>query len=184
MTNASDITVTVHHQIPGQELLGIQKLRYKVYAEELKLPLACMNHSRRLLSDPMDEPAIHILAKTNDALSGAIRLNLDNVPQGLELSLGIASLPRPFMYCARLFVLPEWRGTAVMNCLTRAGFDQVAKCGAAVAICHCYPHLQKLYRRMGFRPYGTPFAIPGLEYLGEQIPMCYAATERQLSQAA
>ena len=68
--------------------------------------------------------------------------------------------------------------------LTKASFAEFYRLNAAVAICHCYPHLQNLYERMGFRAYGKPFQQPGLDSLGWQRPlMCVLRPEMVLRSA-
>jgi predicted GNAT family N-acyltransferase len=128
--------------------------------------------------------AIHITARVEGRLTGAVRLNENSVSAGLEGVLQTASLPKPFIYCSRLYVLEEFRGKGVMQELSSACFEQFYERSSAVAICHCYKHLFKLYSRMGFRSYGTPFELPSLEHLGTQTPLVCVMGERGSKQAA
>jgi predicted GNAT family N-acyltransferase len=159
----------------------IQKLRYQVYFKELQIDLPGVDHQRETLPDSLDVPAIHIAARIDSDLVGAVRLNLNTVPKGLESTLRTAGLPRPFVYCSRLYVLEEFRGKGIMQDLAAACFQQFYERGAAVAICHCYPHLSKLYQRMGFRSYGSPFVVPKLEHLGAQTPFRCLFSKRQIA---
>lgn len=166
---------------PTKALEEIQKLRYQVYFKELRIDLPGADHQRETLPDALDLPAIHIGARIGSDLVGAVRLNLNTVPVGLEPSLQTPRLPRPFVYCSRLYVLEEFRGKGVMQDLATASFRQFYERNAAVAICHCYPHLFKLYQRMGFRSYGSPFVVPHLEHLGAQTPFRCLLSKRQIA---
>lgn len=168
-----DVTLRISIlDVTGDEadLEQIQRLRYQVYYKEMGLSLSGMDHARELLTDPLDVSAIHITAELGSDLVGAVRLNLNTVPHGLETPLEAFSLPRPFVYCSRLYVLQKFRGNGVIQNLARACFQQFSVKKAAVAICHCYPHLARLYERMGFQRYGNSFVVPGLEHLGNQMP--------------
>ena len=96
----------------------------------------------------------------------------------------MTTLPRSYIYCARLHVIQPWRGSGVMQQLARECFRQFAVRGTTVAICHCYQPLVRLYQRMGFHPYGQAFLLPGLEQLGFQTPMRCEADVWQVPQAA
>jgi predicted GNAT family N-acyltransferase len=169
---------------PRRLLQAIQNLRYRVYVREKGLELPGTDHAREVLSDPLDAPATHITATVGNELAGAVRLNLNLVPKGLESALRIASLPRPFVYCSRLNVLEAFRGKGVMQDLADASFRVFSQLNAAVAICHCFPHLFKLYERMGFQSYGAPFLTPGLEHLGAQMPFRCLLGGRRAAHAA
>lgn len=154
-----------------EELEEIRQFRYEVYATEMKLPLASVDHERQRISEDLDETAIHLIARVGDIFVGSVRINENRVARGFENALQVNTLPRPYCYCARLYVRKGWRGTGIMEALSKASFAEFDRLNSAVAICHCYPHLQKLYERMGFRPYGRPFVQPGLDQLGWQRPL-------------
>jgi predicted GNAT family N-acyltransferase len=168
----------------SQEVEEIQRFRYQVYAKEMGLDLPGVDHTRQVLEDPLDTSAIHLYARLGSQLVGAVRLNRNTVPKGIEAPLRAPKLPRPFVYCSRLYVLKEWRGKGVMQALAKACFKNFFKQHAAVAICHCYPHLLKLYKALGFEPYGVPFVTAGLEDLGAQTPLRCLLLKQQSNQAA
>ena len=179
MSNARIETFEINR--PAKALEEIQKLRYQVYCKELQIALPGVDHQREMLPDSLDIPAIHITARIDYDLVGAVRLNLNTVPAGLEATLQTPKLPRPFVYCSRLYVLEEFRGKGIMQDLAAACFQQFYERNDAVAVCHCYPHLSKLYQRMGFRSYGSPFIVPKLEHLGAQTPFRCLLSKRQIA---
>lgn len=166
------------------EIQAIQRLRYEVYAAEMSMDLPGMDHKTRSFGDALDWPVVHLFAEVEGQVVGAVRLNTNAVPRGLEKPLEVDFLPRPFIYCSRLNVLPRWRGTGVTEALIGAAFLSFRKQGAASVICHCYPHLLNLYRRHGFRPYAQRFVYPGLEDHGEQIPLRLFLREDRFVQVA
>ena len=154
-----------------EEVTEIQELRYQIYGSEMGLAIPGVNHANHVIEDSLDPVAVHLYVKTQARLAGAVRLNRDCAPAELEAHLQVDGLPRPFVYCSRLCVAKECRGSSVVRSLVRASFEEFRKLGAAAAICHCYPHLLNFYLRLGFHPYGVSFQAPGLEYLGEQTPL-------------
>ena len=154
-----------------KSLEEIARFRYDIYIREMQLPLPGVDHDLGLLADSLDLLATHITACQDGQLVGTVRLNFNMVPSSLKTALEIDNLPRPFVYCSRLCIVNSCRGSALVNQLTRASFDIFHQMNAQVAICHCYPHLLKLYKRSGFEPYAKPFTLQGLESLGPQIPL-------------
>lgn len=161
-----------------KEIAEIKKLRYEVYARELGLEFPGVNHTHRTIEDPLDFTAIHLYAEVNGLIVGALRFNRNQVPAGLEASLQVEGLPKPFFYCSRFCIVKERRGTELMSRLAQASFAEFSRHGAAVAICHSYSRLLKLYERLGFRPYGVPFLSKGLERRGPQTPLCCVLAQR------
>ncbi|HEX4229493.1 MAG TPA: GNAT family N-acetyltransferase [Bryobacteraceae bacterium] len=106
------------------------------------------------------------------------------MPQELERVLEAKTLPKPFCYYSRLYVMKRWRGTGIVSRLVKASFAEFHRIQAEVAICHCYPHLQGFYERVGFRPYGKPFIQTGLDELGWQRPLRCAIQRSELVQSA
>jgi hypothetical protein len=184
MGNATEQNLIVKIASNFEEIEEIRRFRYQVYVSEMGLDLPGVDHSRQILTDPLDLSGIHLYARVGSSLAGAVRLNLNLVPQGLESRLKTPSLPRPFIYCSRLYVLEQFRGTRVMPDLATASFASFYEQNAAAAICHCYPRLLKLYEPLGFRSYGAPFLMPGLERLGPQTPLRCFLTQRRTSRAA
>jgi predicted GNAT family N-acyltransferase len=171
MENSKRALPRVHTALAADELTAIQRLRYEVYIRELQLPLPGVDHAHQMLCDSLDASALHLYFGATAKPEGAARINWNEVPRGLEAALEIDRLPRPFAYCSRFCVRENRRGGVAMRSLTLACFAEFHHQRAAVAICHCYPHLRRLYERLGFRPYGTEFMIPGLEHLGLQTPL-------------
>ena len=171
MTNAHEDKLAVVVAQTAQEIREIQRLRYEVYATEMGLDLPGLDHYERTWREEMDDPAIHLYATSGSRIVGAVRINENRVPKGLESILEIRALPRPFCYCSRLYVSKQWRGGSIVTRLAAQCFTEFRGLNALVAICHCYPHLQRLYERMGFRPYGKPFIQTGLDSLGWQRPL-------------
>lgn len=184
MHNAEKDNLTIHRASTIGEIVKIQMFRYQVYAAEMGMDLPGIDHQRRILADPLDRDATHIYAKAGENLAGSVRLNWNVVPAGLETQLEVALLPKPFFYCSRLYVLKQWRGHGIVNLLAEASFAEFRRRRASAAICHCYPHLLNLYKRMGFSPYGTPFRAPRLEHHGLQTPMRRLLVQKQSSHAA
>jgi hypothetical protein len=184
MNNATAEIPIVKAASTFAEIEEIQKFRYQVYAGEMGLDLPGVDHARQILTDPLDVSGIHLYARVGSSLAGAVRLNLNRVPQGLESRLRTPTLPRPFVYCSRLYVLEKFRGSRVMPDLATASFASFYEQNAVAAICHCYPRLLKLYEPLGFRPYGAPFLMPGLERLGHQTPLRCFLIQRRTSRAA
>lgn len=184
MSNVTLEISTIETAATLKEVEEIQRFRYQVYAQEMGLDLPGANHARRMLADPLDETAIHLYAKVGANWAGAVRLNVNQVPAGMDHTLETDNLPKPFVYCSRLYVLAEFRGSGVMQELAGACFAYFDQQHAAAAICHCYPHLLPMYERMGFRPYGKPFQMAGFEDLGEQTPLRRLFAPRHARRAA
>jgi GNAT superfamily N-acetyltransferase len=171
MNHFADDTLTIHTASTVSEIEETQKFRYQVYAKEMGLDLPGIDHARQMLVDPLDKGGTHLYARVGSQLVGAVRLNLNTVPAGLETALQMRLLPNPFVYCSRLYLREEWRGKGIMAELAKACFEHFIQQKAIAAICHCYPRLIKLYAGLGFRTYGSPFVVPGLEQLGAQSPL-------------
>lgn len=167
----SDESFALHINRADNTLEQIARFRYDIYIREMQLTIPGIDHDLELLADSLDIVATHITASQSGRLVGAVRLNLNMVPSNLRDALAVDGLPRPFVYCSRLCIATSLRGSVLVNRLTRASFDVFHQWNAQVAVCHCYPHLLKLYKRSGFEPYGTPFTLQGLEALGPQIPL-------------
>lgn len=178
MRNAEKIVPSIQIASTIEEITEIKRLRYEVYASELGLDFPEVDHRLQIVEDSLDHSGIHLYAKVDGHLAGAVRLNRNRVPPGMEAMLKVESLPKPFFYCSRFCIVKERRGTELMNRLAQASFAEFGRRGAAVAICHCYSHLLKLYERLGFRPYGAPFLSKGLERLGPQTPLCCVLAQR------
>jgi predicted GNAT family N-acyltransferase len=172
MRNAEKNVASIQIGCTVEEIAEIKKLRYEIYATELGLDFPEVNHELRIVEDLLDHSGIHLYAMVEGRMAGAVRFNRNRVPPGMEAILETNGLPKPFFYCSRLCIAKERRGTEVMGRLAQATFAEFSRRGAAVAICHCYSHLLKLYERMGFHPYGVPFVTKGLERLGTQTPLC------------
>ena len=171
MTPSDELTPLIYLAATQEEILAIQKFRYSVYADEMNLEVPGIDHAEHTMGDPLDSSGLHIYATLHGAIAGVVRLNPGQAPAGLEIPLEIGRLPKPFCYCSRFCIQKRYRGTAVSKALVKASFAEFRDNNAAVAICHCYPHLAPFYRRLGFQPYASPFYFPGLEYLGYQIPL-------------
>lgn len=154
-----------------EECEAIYRFRYSVYVEEMgKECQSYADHSRKLLSDPMDEHSSLFYAESNGRILGTLRGTLGDVPQGKALT-GYYQLPKfgefkpaELSFTSRLMIDKAQRRTMALPLMLNRAYEFGLKQGVKFDFCNCTPALVELYEHLGYRRYGVNFHDPEVGY--------------------
>jgi len=157
------------------EKFQIYRIRYEAWVEELEIEQPYADRENRLLEDPLDERGINFYAsKPDGGIAGALRLNCDEFPQGLDgffhLDRYQTFRPARFGYSSRMVIPPTMRGGLIGIQLFAAMCRHAALIDIPLIFCHGQPHIFALYQRVGFKRCGEDFQLP-LRNAGVHTPM-------------
>ena len=144
------------------ELEAVQKLRYRVYVEELGRYRAAADGESGRFAEPEDESGWHFYVRDGDEVIAAARVSwgghgfsarqLDQY----ELGQFLDELPADVVAVAeRLAILPRYRGSGLLDQIIARNRPFLEAHGLRVVIGCCEPHLLSLYLGMGQRTYAT-----------------------------
>lgn len=152
----------------ASEREAVERLRYRVYVNEMDKPYPHADHVRQRLSDPLDDVSLILGAFDGDGLFGTVRSTsakerilqeLYGTP--LQLNDWVDVEPSSLLVCSRLTVEPRMRRTlraslALMCGMYFFGREQ----DISVCLCSTAAPLVGFFKHFGFRPYGLPFTDP------------------------
>lgn len=155
---------------------AVYRLRYDIYAREMNLESAAVDHERQQLFDVNDETARLLTATVDGELVGTLRIHWggdapfpDEFDDTYDLShFQPATTPDQIVVFSRLMVRKEFRGSMVPVQF----FATIAKFAvdtrARLTFCDCQPHLLNLYTRLGYRTYTRTYDDP---LMGLLVPL-------------
>lgn len=114
-------------------------VRFAVFVDEQGVP-------PELETDPNDDGAIHLLART-----------ASGVPVGTARLLQTGHI-------GRMAVLPAWRGRGIGSRLLDAAISAARRRGLREVRLHAQCHAIGFYARHGFRPEGPVFVEAGIDH--------------------
>ena len=126
----------------GEDLTDARKIRQEVFVIE-------QNVDPEIEYDELDKVAVHLVLYEN----------------GVPVGTGRAINKDGEYYIGRLAVLKDFRkkgyGDLIMRVLIRKCFDA----GGDKQYIHAQKHAENFYKKLGFTPYGEPFAEAGIEHI-------------------
>lgn len=125
-------------------------IRTKVFVEEQKVP-------KDLEIDEWEEKAIHFLAWENELPIGTCRLRfVDKFTAKVE----------------RVAVLKEKRKTGAGKLLMQTLEDLARQKGAQKLLLHAQVQVIPFYKKLGYKPFGTPFDDAGILHMKMEKSLC------------
>jgi predicted GNAT family N-acyltransferase len=173
-----------------EELLALQRLRYRIYVGEQKKDAPGADHPRQLLASQDEETGHHFLLGDRPLEPvGCVTLHLGrHIPREARRWLGIERFLEADGYrggyVSKLMLDRSMRGHGAAIPLLLAMMAFGHRAGGDYAVFHCNPRLVPLYEHLGFERFGRPFVEP---HVGPQVPMvnlfCDAAHFRRAAAA-
>lgn len=147
------------------DLEQVYKLRYKISVEELGQSKLLADHSKKMIYEKeLDNDSGLILGAFNSEkiLIGTMRVNFfENIPPHYNKLYILAQLPsyaeKFFSFSSRLVIEPLWRKTSLFRDLFKFKYRLLKNKECYFNFIHTYPHLLKLYKKLGYRQYGSLF---------------------------
>lgn len=151
--------VQVREVSSPRDLEAIWAFRYEVYVAEMGKELACADHSRRWLCEPLDVGARHLRVEHEGRILGAMRLHVGNIPEStsLRIDAGRFGPPAELALVSKTMVVDGERSSRVFAALAQYAYRCFFAAGIKHVVLHCRPSLRCLYERLGFRAYGCDF---------------------------
>ena len=148
----------------AEELDAVERLRYRVYVEEMHKPYPQADHVGGRLTDPLDAESVVFAAFDNGRVMATLRCSwatsaalYDAYGRTLRVDLW-ADVPRhELAVCSRLVVAPGARKSRLAVSLMCAIYTMARARGTAVCLCSTTPPLRRFFERFGFRSYAEPF---------------------------
>jgi hypothetical protein len=148
--------------VTAEEIAEVQRLRYRVYVEELGRYRSAADEASGRLVEPEDEHSWNFFVRDGGDLVSASRLTWggagfsDRQIEQYELAPFLAELPADVVAVAERFaVVPSYRGANLLEQIIEYNRPFVEPHGIRVVISCCEPHLLSMYLAMGQRPYAT-----------------------------
>lgn len=143
-------------------LLKAQRMRYRVYCEELGRSSPYADHERQIIRDNLDDFGHTFLALDGSMPVGTLRANFASEgPLGnLEDIYGMTASPNHparTMICTKFIVDKAKRGGGAAVQLVAAAANYATKAGVRDCYIDCIPSLLPLYKRLGFEIAGERF---------------------------
>jgi hypothetical protein len=142
------------------ERRAVQRLRYRVYVDELGRYAGKADHDEQLLAEPEDDDSWIFYARAGDEMVAAGRLTWGGTGfsarqiEQYQLQPFLDELPAEVMAVGeRLLVRSDYRGSTLREELMQSGQPFIDPHGLRVVFGCCEPHLLGMYLSMGQRPY-------------------------------
>jgi hypothetical protein len=148
-------------------MLQAQRLRYSVYCDELGRDPPEADHSRRIISDTLDEFSHTFIALEGGEAIGTLRTTLAGEgPLGiLEDLYGMTNsvlYPAATALCTKFYIKKSKRRSPAFLQLGRAWLEDAVSRGIRECFLGAVPSLAAMYKVLGFRP-----AAPRFYHLGD-----------------
>lgn len=176
--------IQVRHVADALERAAAYRLRYRVYIEEMNMPLLSANHQSMTVIDDIDEDSLlYIACDPEGQVIGTLRLligsekTLDVILSSLRIKTDSALNLKPDQFCfsGRLAIHKEWRSSNALNALVTMAYKVMYEQGVLLDIMVCTPGLIGLYEHMGYRRLKHAVYFPDLGY---RIPMALLLSDR------
>lgn len=154
------------------ERLRVFRLRYEVFVEEMRMPLANALAERQLVRDPEDDQAnLYYCEGTDGQLVATSRLAL-GTPALVTRMDAVFDCHRFLAHCrpeemsfsARLAIRSDQRSGPVLARLGYRMYADALASGSRFDLIVCTPGLLALYESIGYRRYKPSVCIPDLGY--------------------
>jgi predicted GNAT family N-acyltransferase len=146
------------------DLEAVARLRYEVYIAEQGKPYPEADHSKRLLTDALDDadPDI-VIVEADGQPVGTVRCNLfshrrvvDCYRATFDPEALLEATPDQVSVCSRLAVLPAYRFSIVRALLFSGIFEFAFPRGVRYCFAACAPILRRMFKAYGFREFAGP----------------------------
>ncbi len=149
------------------DLLAVYRFRYSVYVEEMGRAQKYADHNAKIITDPLDVPAAHVLAAWEAGeVVGTVRYNFlrsSDIGEYAE-QYAIAGLAPDLLAATsittRLMVHPRHRRTTLATRLACEAYRRALDCGTLLDFIDCNAHLVEYFAGLGYRPHRTDFVHP------------------------
>lgn len=154
----------------------IYRLRYAVYVDEMSKRPSYADHSRKFLSDALDESGHLLYAEIGGSVVASVRINIlseSPVDQFLsdiyQVPLWLESWPaNSLSMTSRLVLQSNWRGSTVLGQLLLALYAFAREKDLHFNFLNCSPGLVEFYEQIGYWRFGDGFVDPDVGY---HVPM-------------
>ncbi|MGQ0696974.1 MAG: cyclic nucleotide-binding domain-containing protein [Panacagrimonas sp.] len=160
----------------ARDLHDAFRFRYRIYIEEMKMPLLSANHHSKTVRDDADEHAITYLSRDrNGDIIATARTVIGNPGVAAETA-SVFDLDKfvaffdhsEISFTGRLAIHPAWRRSPILRHLCEAIYGDLITAGVKLDFIVCTPGLVRLYQAFGYRQHRNAIAFDDLGY---RIPM-------------
>lgn len=159
--------IEIRHASTPDDLRAVYRFRYKVYVEEMARKLIHVDHTARLLADPLDVPAAVVLTAWDAGeVVGTLRTdflrssNIGDYAKYYSLANLSPEQIATTSITTRPMVYPRYRGTTLATRLACEAFRDALERGITIDFMECRAHLDAYYARLGYRPHRTDLVHP------------------------
>lgn len=155
---------------------AIYKFRYQIYIEEMGKPYQQADHSKKILTDYLDDTATLLYAEQEGEIIGTVRINwgkdVETFKYFDDSNFGISIFkhfpPQTFSFNSRLMLSSKYRKSMLAKDLAEKSYFLGRNNQVQFNFISCNPLLTPFFFRLGFRNYKKSFLD---QNSGEQIPM-------------
>jgi N-acyl amino acid synthase FeeM len=182
------MSIIVRPAQTDSERTDVFRLKYRVYVEEMAVPLEGVDHAAKIVREPLDEWGVLLAAYDGHVLVGSSRINfgadgdLGPYADWLRMRRFAGYFPSRVSLRTRFFMAPEARAGGLVLPLMRAGYRMQLDRRVAFDFSECRRDDAQLWKRFGYRWLFPRFAYPGDETQGPHVPLVLAVQDyRRLS---
>lgn len=154
----------------------IYRLRYAVYVDEMSKKPSYADHSKKFLTDVLDQDGYLLYAQIKDDIVASVRINIvseaivdDELSNIYQLPFWLQRWPaHSLSLTSRLVLQREWRGSAILGQLLLALYAFAREKQVHFNFINCSPGLVEFYEQIGYWRFGEGFVDPDVGY---HVPM-------------
>jgi GNAT superfamily N-acetyltransferase len=160
------VPITIVQALSKEDRLGVARLRYAVYVEEMQRLQRHADHDHRTIHEPEDEGAIVLAAKDDDgSIVGTARVHLKAcIPPPYVQLYSIMDFgefhPSEVSTTTKLMVAPPFRRSPLALRLAQACYDVGIASGISFNFIDCSPRMRRFFDQLGFRQVSADFEHP------------------------
>lgn len=141
-----------------EELYELYQFRYKVYVEEMQRPQKDANHDLKIITDELDVGAANLIAKHENKIVGAARINLADSISDFYMDFYEALLIKDsrinnISIVTRLMIDSEHRNTTLAPRIFIGCYEYGINRGTRFNYVDCNNHLIEFFESFGYRYY-------------------------------
>lgn len=154
----------------------ISRLRYKAFAEEMKVDLLQKAYAEQKVGDELDDLAEHWAVVSDGEIVGSVRLNTFAWDKRFRAYYQLYSLERfllsyplvPIAFFSYLVIHRDYRHSSALEKLLKTCRAAIREKQSGLVFCHCPPEWAESFEALGFRPYKGNVYLKGM---GMQTPL-------------
>lgn len=141
---------------PGEDACDIYAFRYRIYEQEMRRNDQYSDHTRKIITDPLDAHAYNIAAVNNGEIVGSVRVNFcaDGDPgfyrEFYELESVGADYPDKVSFSTRIMVAPNFRRGVLPIQISVECFKLGLERRVKWCFCDCNAHLKPFFLKLGY----------------------------------